>query len=144
VFIETILTSKGSDVYTVVPGATLREAVAILRSEGIGALVVSTDGLRIDGILSERDVVRRLAIDGVDALDMTVARAMTTEVRTCGLDERIESLMSLMTNHRIRHVPVVDSGRLRGLVSIGDLVKARLGELEAENRALLDYVSGSR
>jgi len=144
VFIETILTSKGSDVYTVVPGATLREAVAILRSEGIGALVVSTDGLRIDGILSERDVVRRLAIDGVDALDMTVARAMTTEVRTCGLDERSESLMSLMTTHRIRHVPVVDSGRLRGLVSIGDLVKARLGELEAENRALLDYVSGSR
>ena len=143
-FVDTVLASKGREVVTVAPGATLAEAVERLRSAGIGALVVSSDGARIDGILSERDVVRRLASDGADALEMTVARAMTPSVRTCALDDRVETLMAVVTHHRIRHVPVVEADRLVGLVSIGDLVKVRLGELEAENRALFDYLSGSR
>lgn len=143
--VEGILARKGREVATIAPGASLVEAVAQLREHGIGALVVSSDGRRIDGILSERDVVRRLATDGADALEMTVARAMTREVSTCGCSDSVEHLMRLMTELRFRHLPVVDdAGSLCGLVSIGDVVKYRLGELEAENHALFDYIAHPR
>jgi CBS domain-containing protein len=142
--VEGIITRKGAQVFTVAPGATLREAVAVLRERSIGALVVSTDAMRVDGILSERDVVRRLAADGPDALDMTVARAMTSEVVTCEMSDELGALMAVMTRHRVRHLPVMSDGRLHGLVSIGDVVKHRLDELESENHALFEYISHSR
>jgi CBS domain-containing protein len=142
--VEGIIARKGSDVYTIAPGATLAEAVRVLRERGIGALVVSVNGSRLDGILSERDVVRRLASDGGDALDMTVARAMTNPVVTCGLHDELGDLMSVMTDRRVRHLPVVNDGGLCGLVSIGDVVKHRLVELEVENQALFDYIAHTR
>ena len=115
-----------------------------MRERGVGALVVSADGHTIDGILSERDVVRRLA-DGPDVLDLEIRAVMTADVRTCGPTDTVEQLMALMTEHRIRHVPIVDDdGRLGGIVSIGDVVKQRLGELEGENRALFDYITHGR
>ena len=139
--VESILARKGSQVASIVPGATLAEAVQMLREHGIGALVVSVDGRRVDGMLSERDVVRRLAIDGADALEMTAARAMSTPVVTCGLLDELPELMAIMTQRRVRHLPVVSHGRLIGLVSIGDVVKHRVEELETENRALFDYIA---
>jgi CBS domain-containing protein len=142
--VEGIIARKGSAVFTIAPGATLAEAVRVLREQHIGALVVSADGLRIDGILSERDVVRRLAADGADALDMTVARAMSNPVVTCDLPDELGELMSVMTDKRVRHLPVVHAGRLCGLVSIGDVVKHRLVELEVENQALFDYIAHTR
>jgi CBS domain-containing protein len=145
VHVDTILARKGTDVVVVSPGVTLAEAVTTLTRRGIGAVVVSVDGRRIDGILSERDVVRRLAVDGPDALEMTVARAMTRAVRTCRSDDTVDHLMREMTQHRFRHLPVVDDdGMLCGIVSIGDVVKSRLGELEAENQALFDYIAHPR
>lgn len=143
--VEGILARKGREVATIAPGASLVEAVGLLRDHGVGALVVSSDGRRIDGILSERDVVRRLATDGADALEMTVARAMTRDVSTCCCEDSVEHLMRLMTELRFRHLPVIDdTGSLCGLVSIGDVVKYRLGELEAENHALFDYIAHPR
>jgi CBS domain-containing protein len=143
--VDTILVRKGSDVAVIPPGASLGEAVTALTERGIGAIVVSVDGRRIDGILSERDVVRRLALDGPDALEMTVARAMTREVRTCRRDDTVEHLMREMTHHRFRHLPVVEvDDTLCGIVSIGDVVKFRLGELETENQALFDYIAHPR
>jgi CBS domain-containing protein len=145
VHVEGILARKGRGVVTIPPGASLQEAVALLRQHGIGALVVSSDGRRIDGILSERDVVRRLASDGADALEMTVARAMTSDVSTCVVGDEVEHLMRVMTERRFRHLPVVDhDGYLAGIVSIGDVVKHRLGELEAENHALFEYIAHPR
>src|SRR5262245_39827374 len=124
--VQGILADKGTEVATVTPDATVRDAVASLRERGVGALVVSTDGHTIDGILSERDVVRRLA-DGPDVLDLEIRAVMTSDVRTCGPTDTVEQLMALMTEHRIRHVPIVDDeGRLGGIVSIGDVVKQRL------------------
>ena len=139
--VEGILARKGRTVAVIAPGATLAEAVAMLREHGIGALVVSVDGRRVDGMLSERDVVRRLAIDGADALEMTAARAMSTPVVTCEPADELPDLMSVMTQRRIRHLPVVSQGALVGLVSIGDVVKHRVEELEVENRALFDYIA---
>lgn len=139
--VERILAHKGERVVSIAPGATLGEAVQELRAHSVGALVVSVDGSRIDGILSERDVVRRLAADGADALDMTVARAMSRPVVTCALGDEIGELMSVMTQHRVRHLPVLHGGRLCGLISIGDVVKYRLVELEAENQALFNYIA---
>ena len=143
-YVEAILAGKGTEVVTVEPEATVQEAVAVLRERGVGALVVSRDGRSIDGILSERDVVRRLAEHGGAVLGMTVGEVMTSEVTTCGLKDTIEQLMWLMTERRIRHVPVVDGGALRGIVSIGDVVKNRLGHLESENQALQDYITHGR
>ena len=106
--------------------------------------MVSSDGSTILGIVSERDVVRSLAERGPVALDATVAQIMTTEVRTCVREDGIGRLMAQMTEHRIRHLPVVENGALRGLVSIGDVVKGRLSELEAETQHLTDYISSGR
>jgi CBS domain-containing protein len=144
-YVQSILAAKGSEVATIRPGATVREAVARLNERKVGALVVSDDDRTIAGIISERDVVRRLGTDSVDALDLTVGDIMTREVTTCGHKDTLEQLMWLMTDQRIRHLPVIDDdGSLGGIVSIGDVVKHRLGQLESENQALYDYITHGR
>jgi CBS domain-containing protein len=143
--VEAILAVKGDDVATVVPQASLADAAAALRDRGVGALVVSDDGRRLLGILSERDVVRALAAHGASALGRTVSSTMSADVVTCVAEDSVESLMAQMTERRIRHLPVVDAaGLLTGIVSIGDVVKSRLGQLESENQALHDYVHQGR
>ena len=143
--VQSILTAKGTDVTTVTPDVSLAQAAADLRDRGVGALVVSSDGTTIAGIISERDVVRAIAAHGASALGRTVASAMSTEVITCRAEDSVESLMASMTDRRIRHLPVVDArGALGGIVSIGDIVKQRLGQLESENQALHEYVHQGR
>jgi CBS domain-containing protein len=138
--IHDILTAKPSpEVVTISPGATVRELVALLAEHNIGALIVSSDGAAVDGIVSERDVVRRLGTDA-DVLDAAVGDIMTADVRTCGADDDVTDLMRAMTEHRIRHLPVVVDGRLTGIISIGDVVKHRIGELEFERDQLDHYV----
>ena len=141
--VQTILAHKGSEVATIAQTASLDEAVGVLGQKRIGALVVSGDGRAINGIISERDIVQRVATQGMAALTGTVGSAMTTDIVTCSASDGLDRLMELMTDRRIRHLPVVDErGQLCGIVSIGDVVKARLAELELENRALADYISG--
>jgi CBS domain-containing protein len=136
-----ILSAKGTDVATIVPGASLADATASLRDHGVGALVVCGDDRRIAGIVSERDVVRALASHGSSTLGRDVASVMSRQVTTCRADDTIDSLMELMTEQRIRHLPVVDGdGALAGIISIGDVVKARVGQLVLENEQLADYI----
>jgi CBS domain-containing protein len=131
-----ILRSKGADVVTIWPGASLRSAVARMANRNIGALVVVDDQGGIVGMLSERDVVLALAESAEQALSGAVSEVMSRKLITCGPDDRLADLMAVMTEHRVRHLPVVEDGHLLGLVSIGDLVKARLGELEFESNVL--------
>ncbi|GAA0824203.1 CBS domain-containing protein [Streptosporangium amethystogenes subsp. fukuiense] len=138
--IGTILQGKGTEVATVRPDATVTELLAILAERNIGAVVVSEDGSSIEGIVSERDVVRRLYDRGARVLEDTVSSIMTTEVRTCPPDTDVDDLRQTMTTHRIRHVPVVDAGRLAGIVSIGDVVKSSIEVLETEKAYLVDYL----
>jgi CBS domain-containing protein len=139
--LSSILAAKGGAVVTIAPDATVGELVALLAERGIGAAVVSGDGSTIAGIVSERDVVRSLAGDAT-ALDQPVAGIMTTTVFCAPPDATVEDLMHLMTDRRVRHIPVTDAeGALQGIVSIGDVVKARLGELEGERAALLGYIT---
>lgn len=141
--VQSILANKGSAVATIESGATLAAATASLRDHGVGALVVSAGGGSIEGILSERDVVRALAAHGGGTLGRAVSTAMSTDVVTCRPGDTVDELMAMMTSRRIRHLPVVDdTGSLAGIVSIGDVVKFRLGELENENQALFDYIQG--
>jgi CBS domain-containing protein len=140
VLIATVLRSKGEFVATVVPSATVQELLETLAEHRIGAVVVSS-GAGIAGIVSERDVVRRLRDDGAELLRRPVARIMTTHVVTCRRETSVEELMATMTERRIRHVPVVDDhGALVGIVSIGDLVKCRISELESERDDLVGYI----
>jgi CBS domain-containing protein len=127
------------DVVTIDPQATVRELVALLAEHNIGAVVVSEDGQTVGGIVSERDVVRRLHADA-SVLDTPVGQIMTSEVHTCSAGDGVTELMQAMTEHRIRHVPVVADGRLTGIISIGDVVKTRIGELEFERDQLDSYV----
>ena len=138
--IRQLLRRKGAEVATVEATASIRTALALLAEHGIGALVVSADGRGVDGIVSERDVVRALYERGADLLDEPVSRVMTAQVHTCLPDAGVEELARTMTEHRVRHVPVLDGGALVGIVSIGDVVKARLDELEAERAQLVDYI----
>jgi CBS domain-containing protein len=149
VLIEHILHRKGSDVATIASGATVGEAVALLRERNIGALVVTRAAAEggppgpVVGVLSERDVVRALAGgDATALLAGSVADLMSTDVATCGPRATVDELMRLMTNRRIRHIPVVDGDALVGIVSIGDVVKSRIDELQAETDTLHDYLSG--
>jgi len=143
--VQSIIGAKGADVATVKQQATLADAAAQLRDRGVGALVVSDDDEHIDGIVSERDVVRALASHGAGALGRTVASVMTSDVVTCEVSDSVEQLMMSMTERRIRHIPVVDAERrISGIVSIGDIVKARLGALETENKALFEYITTGR
>lgn len=141
--VSSILTVKGADVATITPASTIGDAVAALHHHRIGALVVSPDGRRVVGIVSERDIVRRLATDP-SVMTVPVSHVMTANVHTCRPDDEVEALMVLMTGHRIRHVPVVVDGELAGIVSIGDVVKHRVSQLEDENRLLYEYVTGAR
>ena len=139
--VDTILAHKGRDVATIDQHSSLTDAVAQLRDRGIGALVVSGDGRRIDGIVSERDVVRALAAHGASALGRSVASVMSTDVVTCRCTDSVEALMASMTDSRIRHLPVLDADDgLAGIISIGDVVKYRLGEMEREQNALKEYI----
>jgi CBS domain-containing protein len=143
--VQSILGSKGSAVVTIASTASLAEAVATLRDAGVGALIVSNDGQHIDGIVSERDVVRALANHGASVLGRQVSSVMSPDVVTCKLDDSVDSLMHAMTERRIRHLPVVDeAGVLGGVISIGDVVKSRLGQLESENQHLVDYITQGR
>ena len=140
--VSEILRGKGHEVATIERSATIAQAAAALAHHSIGALVVSSNGLTIEGILSERDVVRSVSRRGAAGLDDPVEHAMTTDVVTCGLDATIEELMVEMTQRRFRHVPVIDGGALAGIVSIGDVVNSRVGELEAERQHLSNYIMG--
>ena len=140
--IHDILSAKGSDVIYIDPGASVQDLIALLQEHNLGAVVVSTDGTTIDGIVSERDVIRELA-GGADFLASPVSSIMTTDVHTCTREDSVQSLMSQMTDRRIRHLPVVDPrGALTGIVSIGDLVKSQIAQLEFERDQLEGYVSG--
>lgn len=139
--VKELLANKGREVATISQERTVEDALQLLRERGIGALVVTGPKPPLAGILSERDVVRALATDGVDALTRAVSDVMSTSLTTCGESTTIDSLMALMTNKRIRHVPVVEDGELRGIISIGDVVKSRVDELENEKRELIEYVS---
>lgn len=142
--VSVLVQGKGSDVVTVAPDVSTAEVVAVLAEHRIGAVVVSSDGRTIVGVLSERDVVRALAADGPGALDRPASTWMTTEVVSCRPDTTVEELMSTMTERRIRHVPVVVDGNLAGLVSIGDVVKDRISGLEQETQVLHDYIANPR
>jgi CBS domain-containing protein len=142
--VKDILRHKGTDVATIASTATLAEAAQALSSRRIGALVVSDDGLHIAGILSERDIVRCLADEGSTALERQVRVAMTAEVHTCSKDDSVDELARTMTERRFRHLPVVEAGEIAGLVSIGDVVKRRVEELEQEAHALTEYIQTGR
>ncbi|MDH2428507.1 CBS domain-containing protein [Sphaerisporangium sp. TRM90804] len=140
--ISSILRRKGSTVATVPPEATVTELLAVLAEHNIGAVVVSEDGVSIAGIVSERDVVRQLHAKGPAVLAEPVSAIMTTQVRTCAPETDLDDLRATMTDHRIRHVPVMHDGRLLGIVSIGDVVKSAIEELEAEKAHLVGYLHG--
>ena len=137
-----LLRTKGFHVITVRPSATVLEVVGLLKEYNLGAVVVSPDGREVSGIVTERDIVRRL-LDGTDFLTGPVSAIMTSEVRTCTAQDSVQSLMTIMTEQRIRHLPVVDDhGRLTGIVSIGDAVKSHITQIEFERDQLEGYVSG--
>ena len=138
--ISQLLRHKGREVATIDGAESVRTALALLAEKGIGALVVSSDGSRIDGIVSERDVARGLHARGAGLLAEPVSSVMTAQVHTCPPHASVHDLARTMTDHRVRHVPVVDDGTLVGIVSIGDVVKARLDELEEERKQLVDYI----
>jgi CBS domain-containing protein len=138
---EVVAGKRSQDVLTVRPDAPVRELVEMLDRHNVGALVVSVDGASVDGIVSERDVVRRL-LGGGDVLSAPVSSIMSSPVRTCERHDSVDQVMALMTERRFRHVPVVENGRLIGIVSIGDVVKSRMGELEFERDQLDSYVHG--
>lgn len=138
--INQVLAAKAAqEVVTVSPDATVREMLRLLQQHNVGALVVSTDGSRVEGIVSERDVVRRL-VDNENLLDAQVSSIMTTDVHTCSGEHPVNDLMLVMTERRIRHVPVVDGDQMVGIISIGDVVKNRMQELEFERDQLDSYV----
>jgi CBS domain-containing protein len=141
--IREVLHAKGDNVITTAPETSVRDLIGLLGRHNLGAVVVSTDGSTVQGIVSERDVVRRLA-RGTEVLDATVRDIMTTDVHSCQPDDYVNSLMHLMTEQRIRHVPVIVDGHLVGIISIGDVVKSRIGELEFERDQLSNYVAGAQ
>ena len=142
--ITDVLRVKGMRVVTVNPDIKVRALLDVLAEHGIGAVIVSHDGISIDGIASERDIVQALARRGAAVMSEPVTAIYTAEVHTVTPQTPIEEVMRMMTERRVRHAPVVIDDRLYGIVSIGDVVKIRLGELETERTALTDYITGSR
>jgi CBS domain-containing protein len=138
--VRRILNIKGSDVLTVAPDVSLHEAISMLTKHQIGALVVTDKG-KVIGVLSERDIVRLLANKDANRFDNPVSSAMTTEVKICKPEDTIQQLMHVMTMGRFRHMPVVEDGKLAGVISIGDVVKLRLEEMERESEHLKNYIA---
>lgn len=139
--VSDVLSSKGSStIYTIRPGATMSELLDALAEHNVGALVVSHDGTTMMGIVSERDVVRKIR-DFDDLKSVTVEQIMTSDVQVCAPDDSFGTLMTIMTEHRVRHVPVLDGEHLVGVLSIGDAVKQRMDQLEFERDQLNNYVS---
>ncbi len=136
--VESILKSKGSKVVTTRPAAKIAAVIQIMSLEKVGALVVSDDGVRVLGLISERDIVQGLTEHGTELLGLSVAELMTREVPTCTPADSVRNVMSDMTRRRVRHLPVVEDGRLNGIISIGDVVKNRLDEVESEANVLRD------
>ena len=140
--VEHILAAKGHDVVTIEPERTLLETARLLDEKRIGAVVVSDANHPVLGIISERDIARAIGDRGAAALDEPVSQHMTAKLFTCTRSCSVSDLMELMTDRRVRHVPIVEAGRLSGIISIGDVVKNRLGEMEAEQRAMDEYSGG--
>jgi CBS domain-containing protein len=142
--ISDVLRGKSGEVVTVVPDTPVDRLLAVLAEHRIGAAVVSRDGSTVDGIVSERDVVRALAVRGAAVLNEPVSAIQTTEVFTIAPEAGLAEVERVMTERRFRHVPVVVDGALRGIVSIGDVVKRRIDELESERSELAGYITGER
>jgi CBS domain-containing protein len=140
--ISDVLRGKGTQVVTVTPDTKVRELLAVLAEHEIGAVIVSRDGTSIEGIASERDIVRAFAKRGAAVMSEAVTEIYTADVHTVTPDTSLEEVMRIMTERRIRHAPVVIDRGLRGIVSIGDVVKNRIDELETERAALTDYITG--
>lgn len=141
--VKDVLAHKGAAVATITPDSSIADVVARLAENHVGALVVSSDGQRIDGIISERDVVRALRTRGEGLLAVKVSEIMTANVLTCGPQDEIRALARTMTDRRFRHMPVEVAGALAGIVTIGDVVKGRLDELEAEHDQMVEYISST-
>ena len=139
--VSELLRRKGAFVSVIEPQAPVSRVVHELSHQKIGALVVSSDGKTIEGIISERDVVRAFDEVGAAILESPVSLIMSSQVRTCSPEDTVESLMATMTTHRIRHIPVVEDEELEGIVSIGDVVKTRMDELESDRDALMNYIT---
>lgn len=139
--VAVILGRKGRDVLTTSPQSTMADVCRLLEEKGIGAVVISEDGAKVDGIFSERDFVRAVARDGAGALTRPVSDYMTSSVVTCDPDDTVGDLMRRMTEGKFRHMPVVKDGSLQGIVSIGDVVKERIAAAEAEASAMRDYIT---
>jgi CBS domain-containing protein len=142
--ISDVLRVKGARVVTITPDTKVRQLLAVLAEHGIGAVVVSENGTSVDGIVSERDIVRAFAKRGAAVMSEPVTDIYTAEVHTLTPETSLEDVMRMMTEYRVRHAPVVVDGGLRGIVSIGDVVKNRMDELETERAALTDYITGTR
>jgi len=138
--VSIILAGKGREVVSIEPNASLASAVTLLAEMRIGAVLILGAGRRIAGILSERDIVRALAERGASALDEPVSQTMTRDVSACVESETVSGIMERMTDGKFRHVPVVDQGQVVGIVSIGDVVKHRLNEMERDSEAMRDYI----
>ena len=138
--VKAILAAKGGDVVSIEATATLEAAAKLLSTHRIGAVVILGAGGRLAGILSERDIVRAISERGAAALNEAVGQTMTRDVTTCGEDESVAGIMELMTHGKFRHMPVVEKGKLLGLISIGDVVKQRVEEIESESEAMRDYI----
>ena len=138
--VKAILSAKGTEVLTIEPTTNVAAAAKLLAERKIGALVVTGPDQRVVGIVSERDIVQELAAHGPAALDLALTEVMTRKVTTCSASDTISSVMERMTAGKFRHLPVLEQGRLAGIVSIGDVVKHRLREMEREQSALRDYI----
>lgn len=139
--VATILSQKGRDVVTVNPDDTFKVVAELLEEKGIGAVIASTDGKKVAGILSERDLVRAIARSGASALDKPISDFMTKKVVACSDHDSIDDIMGKMTAGKFRHIPVVNGGKLDGIISIGDVVKQKIAEAEFEARAMRDYIA---
>ncbi len=138
--VKTILAAKGGDIYSIDPTANLAAAATLLSTHRIGAAVIRGAGGRLAGILSERDIVRAVSEHGAAALALPVGQVMTRNVTTCGEDDSIADIMERMTDGKFRHVPVLKNNKLVGVISIGDVVKQRVEEVERDADAMRDYI----
>jgi CBS domain-containing protein len=140
--VQAILNAKGAEVVTIAPSATVKELAALLKERKFGAIVVSQTGTSIDGIVSERDIVHKLTDFGPKFLNVRVTEIMTRDVLTCSPNDSVDACMEMMTSKRVRHLPVKQDGKLAGLVSIGDIVKAKIEEIRVEAESLKQYIVG--